>query len=438
VLTSLQVGPGLRKIFFDTPDRCHDAPVPAQTRSRMNADCIILADDLSGAADCAVPFARAGFRTEVFLQPELAARTNPAVASIDLNTRALAPDEAIRATARTLRLIRANREVVWYRKIDSTLRGNIGPDVLSTVSGIPDKRVIFCAPAFPETGRTTVDGNVFVNGTPLEKSGVHFGWPPGKSISDLFTEIGLPTRILSLEVIRSGCASILRHLPDRAGVTVAICDAETNMDLLAIAEAGLQIRRESIFVGSAGLAYQIARLWGAQQRVENPVVLSDKPILVVVGSKSPVSRTQFDLLSYSNGIDILRMPVTAIDLESDPVIVAGLARALAHGRDVAITTELFGTLDYRRGVEVMELLGRTLRPFTDNFAALVLTGGETARALLLQFGIGHLRVIDEIEPGVTLSLAIGKLPLPVVIKAGAFGSPAVLQNAVHFLRSRKR
>src|SRR3984957_2713599 len=141
----------------------------------MNAHFTMLADDLSGAADCAVPFARAGLSTEVFLQPELVARTDPSVASIDLNTRGLASVAAMGVTARALRFIRRNRETVWYRKIDSTLRGNIGPDVLATVKGIPKKRVIICAPAFPETGRTTFRGHVFVNGMGLDKSGVNLG-----------------------------------------------------------------------------------------------------------------------------------------------------------------------------------------------------------------------------------------------------------------------
>ena len=408
----------------------------SKERSRMNPHLTILADDLSGAADCAVPFACAGFSTEVFLQPEFVARADPAIASIDLNTRELTPGEATRATSRTLRLLGSNRETVWYRKVDSTLRGNVGPDVLSTVSGLPGKRVIFCAPAFPDTGRTTVQGHVFVHGMPLDKSGVHGGWPSGKSLSTLFVTAGLNTQVLPLEVIRSGASNILGHLKNSSAVTVAVCDAETNMDLLAIAEAGLQIRKESFFVGSAGLARQIAMLWGSRQRTQ--IVLPDQPILVVVGSTSPVARAQFELLSQSIGIDILRMPRTAMERESDPLITAVLARALADGRDVAITTELDGSPGHRQGAELMEGLGRTLRRFSHQFAAFVLTGGETARALLCQSGIGRLRVMDEIEPGVTLSIASGRLPLPVVMKAGAFGTPATLLNAVHFLRGLKR
>jgi D-threonate/D-erythronate kinase len=74
------------------------------------------------------------------------------------------------ALSQALRIIQSDRETVWYRKVDSTLRGNIGSEVLSTVSAIPGKRVIFCAPAFPDTGRTTALGKVFVDGVPLEES----------------------------------------------------------------------------------------------------------------------------------------------------------------------------------------------------------------------------------------------------------------------------
>ena len=52
---------------------------------------------------------------------------------------------------------------------------------------------------------------------------------------------------------------------------MAVCDAETNLDLLAIAEAGLQIAQEAIFVGSAGLAHQIAALWGSQPLLGKPI-----------------------------------------------------------------------------------------------------------------------------------------------------------------------
>jgi uncharacterized protein YgbK (DUF1537 family) len=428
----------------------------------MKQNLVILADDLSGAADCAVPFARSGVPTEVFLQPELVQETEGRVVSVDLNTRELTPGEAVQATSLALTLIPAVDGTVWYRKIDSTLRGNIGPDVLATLRGIGDRRIIFCAPAFPDTGRTTVNGSVFVNGVSLEKSGIRHRWP--KSLAELFAEVGLQTRLVPSEVVRSGPTNLVKHLKYTSEVTVALLDAETNDDLSVIAQAGLQIRHELIFVGSAGLAHQIAALWGRQTngRDERPIIGAeapdsftrstpgpagaDKPILIVIGSKSPVSRVQFEQLSYRGGVDVLQLKISALQSSDDPAIIAAVSRALVNRRDLVITTELLdslsegearATIGSQEGAALMRILGTTLRPFLHRFSSLILTGGETARGVLTPSGIGRLRMLEEIEPGVTLSLSLGTPEIPIIMKAGAFGAPASLLNALHFLRNHE-
>ncbi|MBV9873316.1 MAG: four-carbon acid sugar kinase family protein [Verrucomicrobia bacterium] len=469
----------------------------------MKQHLVILADDLTGAADCAVPFVRSGFPTEVFLQPELVKETEAPVVSVDLNTRELTPGQAVQATSRAFTLIPSTSSTVWYRKIDSTLRGNIGPDILASLRRLRDKRTIFCAPAFPDTGRTTVNGKVFVNGLPLEKSGIHYR--NSKSLAELFAEVGLPTKLVSLDVIRGGPANLLNRLKSNSPVTVAILDAETNEDLSVIAQAGLQIRHELIFVGSAGLTHQIAAVWGSEllqpssrdlppeeqpkqnssaalfrysecdvpneSKIGNGLRLPDKPILIVVGSKSAVSRAQCEQVADKGGVDVLSVKISALK-SGGGTIVDAVTRALVNRQDLVITTELpeeiseakvryqsppeaneggsearsngadrIGLASEARstgGAVLMRNLGGILRPFLDQFSALILTGGETGRGVLTQSGIGRLSMMDEIEPGVTLSMSLSKPEIPIVMKAGAFGAPATLVNALHFLRSRKR
>jgi len=459
----------------------------------MKQHLVILADDLTGAADCAVPFVRSGFSTEVFLQPRLVRETEAPVVSVDLNTRELTPGQAVQVTSRAFTLIPSTTSTIWYRKIDSTLRGNIGPDVLASLRRLRGKRTIFCAPAFPDTGRTTVNGKVFVNGLPLENSEVHPR--SSKSLAELFAEVGLPTKLVPLDVIRGGPANLLNHLKSNSRVTVAILDAETNDDLSVIAQTGLQLQQELIFVGSAGLTHQIAAVWGSEplqprgydllseqqpkqnsnsplhrySEHENDLLdksktrkglrLPDKPILIVVGSKSAVSRAQCQEVADKGGVDVLRAKVSALE-SGDGSIVDAVTNALVNRRDLVITTELPGLISETKaghesparpddggsqprssggeGAILMRNLGGVLRPFLDQFSALVLTGGETGRGVLTQSGIGRLRMVDEIEPGVTLSVSLSKPEIPIVMKAGAFGSPATLLNTLQFLRSHKR
>ena len=56
-----------------------------------------------------------------------------------------------------------------YKKIDSTLRGNITAELFALMEAFEVQRALV-APAFPAQGRTTVHGRQFINGEPLEQT----------------------------------------------------------------------------------------------------------------------------------------------------------------------------------------------------------------------------------------------------------------------------
>ncbi len=72
-------------------------------------------------------------------------------------------------------------------------------------------------------------------------------------------------------------------------------------------------------------------------------------------------------------------------------------------------------------------LARFAAPHAARCAGLVLTGGDTARALLEALDIPWLRIVGEVEPGVPLCVA-GPLTRPIVTKAGAFGDADTLRR----------
>jgi 4-hydroxythreonine-4-phosphate dehydrogenase len=67
----------------------------------------------------------------------------------------------------------------------------------------------------------------------------------------------------------------------------------------------------------------------------------------------------------------------------------------------------------------------------DRAGGLVLTGGATARAVLAALGVDLIRLAGAPAPGLAAGLA-GELP--VVLKAGGFGSPRTLLEAMRRLR----
>ena len=135
---------------------------------------LIVADDLSGAADSGVAAAAAGWKTLVVLG--VPSNLDQAeVLSVDADTRRLPPGEAALKTACIVRACYRPGQML-FKKLDSTLRGNVGAElraVLETITSCnAEPPVAIVAPAFPATGRTTRNGIQLLNGIRLEETGI--------------------------------------------------------------------------------------------------------------------------------------------------------------------------------------------------------------------------------------------------------------------------
>ena len=143
-----------------------------QASGRGAPAILILADDLSGAADCGIACAEAGLETVVALRPGRAGPHAGALA-IDADTRTMSAEAAAEITERLALTYGRNEDCLVFKKIDSTLRGHLGPElgaVLRAVRTWKRDAIIILAPAFPALGRTTVNGNQRLYGAPLEES----------------------------------------------------------------------------------------------------------------------------------------------------------------------------------------------------------------------------------------------------------------------------
>ncbi len=241
-----------------------------------------------------------------------------------------------------------------------------------------------------------------------------------------------------------------------------VCDAKTEDDLRAIAEAAAQLCQPAVFAGSAGLARHLPLAFGLAQKSESPLNLesikiaieerepgtpeSHRPLLFVVGSMSQVSREQLCNLLDQSGIRALTLSPTA--LRERPSSVAWrntrrlLDEALSGSDDVALALGLDEGINPGEGAFLCSALAQLLLPLDRRLCGLFCTGGETARSLLNAGGAVGIRLVGEVEAGIPLGTVEGWHNLPIITKAGAFGSPrtlvhcrAVLQR---FLRQTNR
>ena len=141
----------------------------------MQERWLILADDLTGAADAAIAFARRGAPTCVTWGERCASDAGATVLAYDCDSRRLgAQPAAQRQRSAAIRLRSEHgRHAALFKKIDSTLRGQPAAEIAALCDAVrvPGKSVFgICAPANPSMGRTLRDGRVFVHGEPLENT----------------------------------------------------------------------------------------------------------------------------------------------------------------------------------------------------------------------------------------------------------------------------
>ena len=416
----------------------------------------VVADDLTGAADATSAMAGPGVRGLILLDPMADDRALPVgpesatdVVALDTDTRD-APAHVAHDTAyRAAMSARAAGASVLFRKVDSTLRGHLAAEVTATLAAAraiwaPQPVLAVVAPAFPHARRTTVGGHQLLDGVPLERTEV---WSTARmtgtaELSAMFTAVGHRSRPVLLPVVRGAGEDLVGVIKDiaAAGTGIAVCDAETDQDLQAIARAAVASGVRIVWVGSAGLAGQLpaaldlTRGDGSGAPYDDAARRPTGPVVTVVGSRSSVATGQYRRLARVPGVtELLLDPDTLLAGEAHAgwsPAAAALRAAVAAGRDLAVAPHPAGSVAHGNGRQLCEAIGRLIAPYAHDIGALVCTGGETTRAVLLAAGAHTLRFIRELEPGVVLSSADGAPhALPVVTKAGGFGDDDTLVHA---------
>jgi D-threonate/D-erythronate kinase len=410
---------------------------------------LVLADDLSGAADCGVAFIHAGLQTIVALG-DVAESPRAEVLSIDADTRGLGEEQAADTVGRLVRKYARDPDLLLFKKIDSTLRGHVAAELAAVLDAYgslqpgSERPVAVLAPAFPSIGRTTVDGVQLVHGNPLHKHEIWRlqGLTHRPYLPDMLQKARLTSTLLPLDIIRSAGlfdAMVANH------ANVLVCDAVTDSDLEAIVRASMRLRQKTIWVGSAGLAHHLpqAALAGASTTaVEVELPPLSGPLLFVIGSLSRRSFEQMQVLTSSSATLRLSVPPDILLAGQDSAqwqeYEQLLNEAIGMGRDVLLgpSAEIQVDLPDRR--RLSSSLAQMTSSVSVRIGAVIAAGGETARMVLQSWGVTGLRLRGELEKGVPISTTEGwSRKLPVITKAGDFGRPETLLHCTEFFRQTK-
>jgi 3-dehydrotetronate 4-kinase len=418
-----------------------------------------IADDYTGASDLANTLTRCGLRTVQTIGVPSDDLDLPEVDAVvvSLKSRSIEAGLAVSRSRAAEKWLRGRGAAHVLFKIcstfDSTDKGNIGP-VMDALRGDSGDAIVLVTPAFPETGRTVYQGNLFVGSVPLNESPLKDHPLNPMHDSNLVRVLARQSKtkvgLVALADIALGLDAVRARLADLAkqGIGAAVVDAVFDRDLETIGAVALDRR---LSVGASGLGLGLARALVAARPVKSNTVspISDAavggPAACLAGSCSQATLQQ---IAKAEAV----MPVLHLDPDQ---IVTGkdeASRALGWAKerlkDGPVLIASSSTPDQVTAVQARhgrEAAGHAIEQAMADIAEglvqsgvrrLVVAGGETSGAVVDRLGIPGFLVGAEIAAGVPVLRAVGANDgeMLLALKSGNFGGPEFFSDALKLMR----
>jgi 3-dehydrotetronate 4-kinase len=418
-----------------------------------------IADDYTGASDLANTLTRCGLRTVQTIGVPASDLALPEVDAVvvSLKSRSIEAGLAVTGSRAAEKWLRKRGAAHVLFKIcstfDSTDAGNIGP-VMDALRADCGETIVLVTPAFPETGRTVYQGNLFVGALPLDESPLKDHPLNPMHDSNLVRVLARQSKskigLVDLAVIARGPDAVRAQLADLStkGFGAAIADAVFARDLETIGVVALDHR---LSVGASGIGLGLARALVASSRVKSnaPDAMADAavggPAACLAGSCSQATLQQ---IASAERI----MPVFHLDSEQAVAGKAEARRALGWANEhlgkgpvliaSSATPDQVAALQARHG---REAAGHAIEQAMADIAQglvqsgvrrLVIAGGETSGAVVDRLNIPGFLVGAEIAAGVPVLRAVGAKEgaMLLALKSGNFGGPEFFSDALKLMR----
>lgn len=449
-----------------------------------NPQLLIVADDVTGAADSAARCVGAGLTATIDLTfaPSLQGEESPAplrqisshqsdVLALSTDSRFLSPTAAatrLQTIVKRLQQRKQSTEEIidqtapsqqassqqtslqqtslqqWYKKIDSTLRGNIGAELAAMLPLVtPDGQrphAIIC-PAFPAQQRTLVDGYLCYDQLPPRT--LHLP-------TMLAQQCALSVVTIPLEVVRAGVVAIRAALVDaqKNRDELIVVDAESVDDLAHLIRATNDQLPHALFCGSAGLVGVLANHLATQKQrqvkdEQLPMLPESRnkgqPMLIVVGSGSGMAHQQLDYLRTQPSVAVIEIDPTASEdawarrmrristtLENDRAEMQRPQDVVLHLPKPPVDAVLEGATARQSAARLAATATEVMQQIRP--ARVLIVGGDTAVHFLKALEIQQLEVVRELLPG--MPLALGSTGTgdrhQIILKAGNHGDRETL------------
>lgn len=348
---------------------------------------IVIADDITGAAEIAGIAFEAGHPVRLVCAPATATAAN-AITVVATDTRSMTEVDAINQTRHIASRLTGHH---IFKKTDSALRGHVVAELTTLLQTTGYRRAVYL-PANPSKGRTISQGVYYINGTPIHQT--DFSFDPE-----------FPARTSSLR----------ERFPNAEGHGILMPDATTPDDIRHVVSQ--YDDGHTLFAGAADLfAAIITRQSVPHDRPTSG--LSDKPSVPMGHASTLILCGSTQSKPLHLGIPTAPMPRQVYEGSDD--LSAWDTTAYDTGHSLILTIPH----THRTGKAVAVHLRTVMARMACRLVArqrpdhLVIEGGATAWATLQALGWNEFLIEHQLAPGVVqMRAACGTL---VTLKPGSY------------------
>ena len=421
----------------------------------------IIADDLTGANDTALQFFLKGCKTKILTanNENLQESDGTNVWAISTESRNISPEQAYQKVYNTTKFLTETLKVEnLYKKIDSTLKGNIGIEI-NAVLDASDYEAAIIIPALPSEGRITIGGFHLLKGIPIERT--DYARDPKNPIyeSHIPTNLknGLPEKdknsvdLIDFNTVKQGAGPILVKLNDlvNKGKKLIVADSISTTDIEQIMLAVKKCNKRILACGTGIAAKSVCDVLFSELKYEKKnIEIPLLPKLVVSGSVTQLAAAQLKRLESDEDINnayfINVSPEQILDGKKDEITEKALKYLVKQNTVVINSSELFKDSDsltvllFDKEISrdkfismICDFLGEITKTIIEQREAVLITiGGETSYKCMKALNIRSLNIIDTVAPAIPL--CTDEKSRYIVTKSGNLGNISTLTEVIRY------
>ncbi|MDC3412203.1 four-carbon acid sugar kinase family protein [Aquibacillus sp. 3ASR75-11] len=423
---------------------------------------IVIADDLTGANATGVKLAKEGFETATIVRGVPLPEENYQAFSIDTDSRYVKIETAKKRVRKALEFVHEKgTPAVYSKRIDSTLRGNIGAEMDVMLDALGENSIAIVVASFPESGRITSGGFLLVDNIPLQETDVAKD-PITPLTSSKVTEIiakqsEKKIETVDLDQVLMGSDYLLTLFQKKMnlGTRVFVVDAVTEEQIETIAMVMTKINSPVLAVDPGPLTASYSRNTLHHQYHE-------KKVLAAIGSITSLTGQQINYLRSNCTVNTLFVQPEGIATFTDAWnkevnrVIKEASDQIQTGKVILVTTysSVQNRLDLKtiakkenvteeglakRITDGLAAISREIiRKNKDQFGGCFLSGGDVTSSLCAVSHAKGIKLEDEVLPLASYGKFIGGYldGIPIITKGGLIGNKKAISDCIRFLQSK--